>query len=319
MDLNQIQTFRASLRELVRELGMLSRKSSGTSLSPLQSHILIELDTAPLGVTELARKLGCEKANISRTLRGMTENGLLERRQDSQDGRASSFRLTPQGAEALAQIEQNANRFIDQALGLASEREYRDFSHAIQGLNGALKNARRQRELNVTIARIAPDDNAAMAEIIRQSFRDNKIDHLEGVSLHDPGLDNLYQTYQQPGSRYWVAKANGRLLGGVGIAPLAGTAEKYCEMQKLFLSADALGTGLGRRLIALSLMEARRLGYNYCYLETLSELQSAVRLYEKFGFDYLKKPLGNTGHGGCDLFMQIKLTDQVQEDAPPCR
>ncbi len=308
MDLSQIQIFRASLRELVRELGMLSRKSSGTSLSPLQSHILIELDKAPLGVTELARKLGCEKASISRTIRGMTENALLERRQDSQDGRASTFRLTPQGTAALARIEENASRFIDQALELASERECRDFSRAIQGLNSALKNARSQREQEIVITEIAPDDNGAMAEIIRQSFRDNKVDHLEGVSLHDPELNNLYQTYQQPGSRYWVARANGRVLGGVGIAPLAGSAEKTCEMQKLFLSADALGTGLGRRLIALSLQEARRLGYDYCYLETLSELQSAVRLYEKFGFEYLEAPQGNTGHGGCDLFMQLKLT-----------
>ncbi len=307
MDLNQIQEFRASLRELVRELGMLSRKSSGTSLSPLQSHILIELDKAPLGVTELARKLGCEKANISRTIRGMMENALLERRQDSQDGRASSFCLTPQGKAQLAQIEENANRFISQALGLASERECRDFSRTIHGLNSALKNARAQREQEIVITEIAPDDNQAMAEIIRQSFRDNKIDHLEGVSLHDPELNNLYQTYQRPGSRYWVARANGRVLGGVGIAPLAGPTETTCEMQKLFLSADALGTGLGRRLIALSLQQARQLGYDYCYLETLSELQSAVRLYEKFGFDYLASPLGNTGHGGCDLFMQLKL------------
>ncbi|QCT18911.1 bifunctional helix-turn-helix transcriptional regulator/GNAT family N-acetyltransferase [Jejubacter calystegiae] len=308
MDLSQIQTFRASLRELVRELGMLSRKSSGTGLSPLQSHILIELDKAPLGVTELARKLGCEKASISRTIRGMTENALLERRQDSQDGRASTFCLTPQGTSLLAQIEENANRFIDQALELASERECRDFSRAIQGLNSALKNARSQREQEIVITEIAPDDNGAMAEIIRQSFRDNKVDHLEGVSLHDPELNNLYQTYQQPGSRYWVARANRRVLGGVGIAPLAGSAEKTCEMQKLFLSANALGTGLGRRLIALSLQEARRLGYDYCYLETLSELQSAVQLYEKFGFEYLETPQGNTGHGGCDLFMQLKLT-----------
>ncbi|MTD37368.1 GNAT family N-acetyltransferase [Erwinia sp. CPCC 100877] len=307
MDLSQIQTFRGSLRELVRELGILSRKSSDTGLSPLQSHILIELDKAPLGVTELARKLGCEKANISRAIRGMIENALVDRRQDSQDGRASTFSLMPQGKAALARIEESANRFIAQALGLASERERRDFFHAIQGLNGALKNARLQREQEIAITGIAPDDNDAMAEIIRQSFRDNKIDHLEGVSLHDPELNNLYQTYQRPGSRYWVARANGRVLGGVGIAPLAGATEKTCEMQKLFLSAGALGTGLGRRLIALSLREARRLGYDYCYLETLSELQSAVRLYEKFGFDYLPSPLGDTGHGGCDLFMRLKL------------
>jgi putative acetyltransferase len=39
------------------------------------------------------------------------------------------------------------------------------------------------------------------------------------------------------------------------------------------------------------------------YLETLPELHQAVKVYEKFGFRYLKGPLGNTGHFGCDLWM----------------
>jgi putative acetyltransferase len=35
----------------------------------------------------------------------------------------------------------------------------------------------------------------------------------------------------------------------------------------------------------------------------MSELKQAIGVYEKFGFDYLNKPLGNTGHFGCDVWM----------------
>lgn len=39
------------------------------------------------------------------------------------------------------------------------------------------------------------------------------------------------------------------------------------------------------------------------YLETMPELKIAVPMYEKLGFTYLNEPQGNSGHGGCDIWM----------------
>lgn len=52
---------------------------------------------------------------------------------------------------------------------------------------------------------------------------------------------------------------------------------------------------------------AKQLGYDKMYLETMPELIKAVAVYEKFGFNYLKGPLGNSGHGGCDIWMLKSL------------
>jgi putative acetyltransferase len=49
--------------------------------------------------------------------------------------------------------------------------------------------------------------------------------------------------------------------------------------------------------------EAKAFGYKNVYLETMPELNIAIPLYEKFGFEYLKSPMGNSGHGGCDVWM----------------
>ena len=51
---------------------------------------------------------------------------------------------------------------------------------------------------------------------------------------------------------------------------------------------------------------AKNAGYKKVYLETMPELIVAVPMYEKFGFTYLKGPLGNSGHNGCGIWM-IKL------------
>ena len=157
--------------------------------------------------------------------------------------------------------------------------------------------------LNITIRPITPEDNSAIADVIRNSFIDNKIDHLEGVSLHDPALASLSHAYTSENSGYWVATLNDQVVGGVGVAQLLGASEEYGEMQKLYLDKSVLGIGLGRCLIDLSIKKAREFGYKYLYLETLEELSSAVSLYEQFGFEHIEGSIGNTGHGSCEICM----------------
>lgn len=306
MDKNEVRAFRAALREMVRELGMLSRKSSGTELSPLQSHILIELDQKPSGATELAAKLCVEKASMSRTLRSLINDGYLLREHDVQDGRASTFRLSNDGKQLLLSLEENADRFAEEALASSSDAEAEEFLRTISRFSNSLRNARLQREVGLTFRPIEARDDAAMAEVIRNSFRENRIDHLEGVSLHDPELERLSDVYGEPGSGYWVAEAKGKIVGGGGFASLSGE-EGICEMQKLFFSSDVKGMGMGRRMIAFILSQAKAMGYQYCYLETLDELKDAVYLYKKFGFNFLNERLGNTGHHSCNVYMLKKL------------
>ena len=60
-------------------------------------------------------------------------------------------------------------------------------------------------------------------------------------------------------------------------------------------------------IIADCLEKAADLGFDNVYLETMPELQQAMKVYEKFGFQYLNWPLGNSGHFGCSRWMLKKL------------
>ncbi|MFE8730484.1 GNAT family N-acetyltransferase, partial [Aeromonas hydrophila] len=79
----------------------------------------------------------------------------------------------------------------------------------------------------------------------------------KGYGVSDPNLDRLYQTYQEEASRYWVIEGpDGSILGGGGIAPLAGE-EDVCELQKMYFLPALRGLGLGKRLVLQALDEAR--------------------------------------------------------------
>jgi putative acetyltransferase len=158
----------------------------------------------------------------------------------------------------------------------------------------------------VQIRTIEPADNPALAIIIRNTLAEFGANH-PGTVYYDSSTDALYELFQTPGSIYYVAIANGQLMGGAGIFPSDGLPEGTCELVKMYLLPEARGLGLGKLLIDKALAFAREAGYGKVYLETMPELRKAVTVYEKFGFEYLKAPMGNTGHFGCDIWMLKKL------------
>ena len=157
-------------------------------------------------------------------------------------------------------------------------------------------------ENNIIIRKIEFNDNEELALIVRTSlaeFGANK----PGTVYYDDTTDHLYELFQQPGSIYYVFESDGKLLGGAGIFPSSGLPDETCELVKMYLLPEVRGTGLGRILIEKCLEFAKGYGYLQVYIETMPELRKAVSIYEKFGFEYLNGPLGNTGHFGCDIWM----------------
>lgn len=155
----------------------------------------------------------------------------------------------------------------------------------------------------VTIRPITPGDNAAMANIIRRSLEEFGAAR-PGTVYYDDSTDHLYELFQStPKTAYYVAVKDGILVGGAGIFPTEGLPEDTCELVKMYLSPAARGLGLGRFMIDKCLQKAKENGFQSVYLETMPELKKAVSVYEKFGFTYLKGPMGNSGHNGCDIWM----------------
>jgi putative acetyltransferase len=164
-------------------------------------------------------------------------------------------------------------------------------------------------ENNLLIRTIQLEDNGALATIVRNSlaeFAANK----PGTVFYDDTTDHLFELFQEPGSMYYVVEDNGQILGGGGIFPSEGLPAETCELVKMYLKPEARGKGIGKLLIEKCLEFAKGFGYLQVYIETMPELRKAVSIYEKFGFEYLNGPLGNTGHFGCDVWMLKPLTDR---------
>ncbi len=157
----------------------------------------------------------------------------------------------------------------------------------------------------LTIRLILPADNKAIATVIRESLQEFNC-ALPGTAFADPATDSVYEQFLEPNTCYFVAIYNNELVGGCGINLLDGEPDK-CELQKLYLNKDARGKGIATVLLDNAINFAIKSNYKGIYLETKKELSIAVPLYEKRGFQYLSKPLGNTGHFNCEIQMYKEL------------
>lgn len=128
-----------------------------------------------------------------------------------------------------------------------------------------------------------------------------------GFALNDPEVDHLSVAYSVPRAAYFVLERDGQVVGGGGIAPLAGGDPAICELRKMYFLGDVRGHGQGRRMLQHCIATARQLGYQRCYLETLTGMDAAQHLYADAGFRSLCGPLGATGHFACDRYFALDL------------
>jgi putative acetyltransferase len=154
---------------------------------------------------------------------------------------------------------------------------------------------------------IRPEDNAAVAAIIRAVMPAFGAGG-PGFAIHDAEVDHMAEAYAAPGAAYFVVVDEaGRVVGGGGFAKLEGGEDGVCELKKMYFLPEARGTGTGERLLRHCLAAARQAGYRTRYLETLTGMDAAMKLYAKVGFQPLCAPMGATGHTGCDRWYAMEL------------
>lgn len=156
------------------------------------------------------------------------------------------------------------------------------------------------------IREIQQKDNESIAKVIRAVFHELDAPKI-GTAYADPILDTLYEVYQEPRSIYYVVEKDGKVVGGCGVAPLENGDDSVCELQKMYFAPEIRGTGYAEKIIEKCLEFAKEKEFQLCYLETLSFMTTAQKLYKRIGFEHIDGPMGNTGHNSCEVWMIKKL------------
>ena len=158
----------------------------------------------------------------------------------------------------------------------------------------------------MVIRNIAPNDNVVMAAIIRNSLTEFNAAK-PGTVYFDETTDHLSDVFTENRSAYFVIEIDNEVAGGCGFFPTKGLPQNTCELVKLYVSKKYRHNGYGQTLLEKCIEEAKKEGYEKMYLESMPELKNALSMYEKNGFRYISGSLGDSGHGGCEIWMMKDL------------
>ncbi|CAM1345542.1 GNAT family N-acetyltransferase [Tenacibaculum amylolyticum] len=160
--------------------------------------------------------------------------------------------------------------------------------------------------MSIIYKKVQQKDNPFLAKVIRGVIEEFDAPRT-GTVYSDSSTDTLFELFQESNSILWVAEFNGKAVGCCGIFPTEGLENGYCELVKFYISSDVRGKGIGKELMLKSIVSAKELGYTHIYLESLPHFSKAIAMYKKSGFKLIEKPLGNSGHSSCDVWMLKEL------------
>ncbi|MGZ8523629.1 MAG: GNAT family N-acetyltransferase [Chitinophagaceae bacterium] len=121
------------------------------------------------------------------------------------------------------------------------------------------------------------------------AFRSLNLEWLDRYNLtesHDlMVLDDPQATILDRGGFIWLAVADNKVVGS---AALMKEHDDVYELAKMAVTADYRGKGISKLLIETCLAKAKEIGAKKLSLFSNHQLQTALKLYEKYGFYYVE-------------------------------
>ena len=109
------------------------------------------------------------------------------------------------------------------------------------------------------------------------------ISRLEEETFSMPwSADSFLQMIEKEDTAYFVAEEDGRLLGGCGLLLIAGEG----NITNVVVAPEARRRGVATGLLTYLLADGDRAGLTAYTLEVRVSNEAAIRLYEKFGFQW---------------------------------
>jgi DNA-binding MarR family transcriptional regulator/GNAT superfamily N-acetyltransferase len=279
---DQVRRFNRIVTQRVGALedGYLSR---GRPLG--QARVLWEIGDEGCSVRELRGRLGLDSGHLSRLLRALERDGLVRLETDPHDRRVRVARLTGPGLAERAELERRSDDLATATLARLSDRQRVRLTDAMAVVERLLTASL------VEVAVVDPRDPRARGCVSRYIA---ELDERGCVSRYIAELDERFGGFDPsrsiPADDAELTPPAGLLLlatlhgNPVGCGALKLHAGAPAEIKRMWVSPDARGLGLGRRLLRELEARAWAHGCRAVRLETNHTLIEALELYRSSGF-----------------------------------
>lgn len=273
MGCDQTRQVRSFNRAVTQRIGALNDSFLGRGRSLGESRLLYEIGPGGAEVRTLRTKLGLDSGYVSRLLRALERQGLVKARPAADDGRVRRAALTAKGRREVGELDRLSEAYANSVLAPLSAVQ-RD------ALVAAMATVERlMRASAVRIVAEAPESGEARWCFDRY-FAELKgrfeagFDPAKSISAEDRELT-------PPAGVLVIARLDGRPIGCGALKVKGGGVG---EVKRMWVSPDARGLGVGRRILEELEARARGFGLATLRLETNKSLTEAQALYRGCGY-----------------------------------
>jgi len=269
--LDPVSRVRRFNRAVTSAVGALDNSFLGRGRPLGAARVLNAIGHGRSDVGEIRDYLGLDSGLMSRLLRSLEDEGLIETDAHEDDARRRVASLTRTGKREFAAYEAMSNTQAESFLARNSQREA--LLAAMDLIASALTRDR------IALTEMDPQSDEARY-CLREYYAELGRRFKQGfdVSLsRDPDAKDM----RRPRGSFIVAMSDTLPIGCVG---LKGTDRGYAEIKRLWVSPSARGLGLGKRLMDAAEDSARSLGIALLRLDTNSALPEAGQLYRTTGW-----------------------------------
>lgn len=299
--MDQIDRIRAFNRLYTGRFGLLARSCLGSGLGMSEARLLHDLGEAPgIEARALARALGLDEGQVSRSVAGFVRKGLVERLEDPADARRRPLRLTAAGETFLEGLRRQSREAVAESLaGLGQVR-------------GAALAALLDRAAGVLEGPAPP-----VLRDLQPGDAGWVIGRHGALYARDEGYDQSFEGLvagivagflargDAARERGWIAESGGERLGCIFCMAEGPEEPEVARLRLFLLEPQARGTGLAQRMIEACMGFARAAGYRKMRLWTHESHAAAGRLYARNGFALVARSEG--------LAFGQKVVDQTWE------
>jgi DNA-binding MarR family transcriptional regulator/N-acetylglutamate synthase-like GNAT family acetyltransferase len=274
--LDPVSRVRRFNRAVTSEVGALDSSFLGRGRPLGAARVLSAIGQGRSDVADIRDYLGLDSGLMSRLLRGLEEEGLIETTVHDEDARRRVATLTRSGRREFTAYEALSNAQAEALLARHARPEV--LLAAMDMIGSALGFGR------ATVQETDPRGAEARyclgeyyGELARRFAQGFDVKRSRDPDAHD---------MRRPRGAFMVAISDGLPIGCVG---LKGTGGELAEIKRLWVASSARGLGLGRRLMDAAETAARELAIKVLRLDTNSALSEARQLYLSSGWREIER------------------------------
>lgn len=263
----------SSPRSLTKRIGALDQSFPGRGRPLSEARLLYEIGREGTEVRVLRERLTIDSGYLSRLLRSLERQGLIELGPSPEDGRVRRATLTDLGESEMGELDRRSDAFARLILAPLSPAKQ-------QRLVAAMAEVERLTAAAAVTIDAAAADGPEARWCLEAYFR-------ELAERFEAGFDPARSISADaseltpPAGTFVIARLDERAVGCGG---LKVKREAIGEIKRMWVAGSVRGLGVGRRLLEALEARARQLGLRVLRLETNRALVEAQALYRASGY-----------------------------------